>query len=79
VAVLAYALTQAGRREFTEEDMRRAYIRAGVRPPQFVGQALRDARNKCDFIAKGPRRGTYCLSAHGERTVLFDLPRPARS
>lgn len=76
VAVMAFALALSGRSEFSEEDMRRAYIRAGVRPPQFVGQALRDARNKCDYITKGSKRGLYRLSAHGERTVRFDLPRP---
>jgi hypothetical protein len=75
VAVLAYALSRSGRQEFTEEDMRRAYIRAGVRPPTSIGQALRDARNKSDYIAKGSKRASHRLSPHGERLVLFDLPR----
>jgi hypothetical protein len=75
VAVMAFCLALNGIEEFTEEDMRRSFIRAGVRPPQFLGQALRDARNKSDFISKGNRRGLYRLSTHGERTVRFDLPR----
>lgn len=75
VAVLAFALHHRhGLQEFTEEDMKRAYIRAKVRPPKFVGQALRDAKNKSDFIEYGSGRGTYKLSHHGDRTVRFDLP-----
>lgn len=75
VAVLAFALTEAGTTEFTEEDIRRAYIRAGVRPPKVVSQALRDAKNLSDYIEVGSKRGTYRLSHHGDRTVRFDLPR----
>jgi hypothetical protein len=74
VAVLAYWLRENGTPEFREDDMKRAYIRAGARPPKSVGQALRDARNNKDFIEYGEERGTYRLSSHGERTVLFDLP-----
>jgi hypothetical protein len=75
VAVLAFALTEAGRPEFTEEDMRKAYIRASERPPKVVGQAIRDAKNLFDYIETGEGRGTYRLSNHGDRTVRFDLPR----
>jgi hypothetical protein len=75
VAVLAYCLTKNGQLEFTPEDVRRAYLRAQVRPPKIVSQALRDAKNNADYIEPGKRRGTFRLSAHGERTVLFDLPR----
>src|SRR5437763_546181 len=46
VTVLAFALTESGIKEFSEEDMRRAYIRAGIRPPKYVAQALRDAKSK---------------------------------
>jgi hypothetical protein len=77
VAVLAFALTQSGTEEFTKEDVRRAYIRAGVRPPKSVSQALRDAKNKFDYIATGSKRGTYRLSNHGENLIRFDLPRSA--
>ncbi len=77
VAVLAFALTQAGTAEFTDEDIRKAYIRAGVRPPKVVGQALRDAKNLSDYIEVGSKRGAYRLSHHGDRTVRFDLPRPS--
>jgi hypothetical protein len=75
VAVLAFCLREAGTLEFTAADMRRAYIRAGVSPPKVVAQALRDAKNKYDLIESGTKRSTFRLSPHGERTVLFDLPR----
>ena len=74
VAVLAFCLAQGGVEEFTEEDIRRAYLRAGVRPPKVVGQAIRDAKNNCDLIEPGSARGTYRLTHHGDRTVRFDLP-----
>lgn len=73
--VLAFALTEAGVKEFTEDEIRRAYIRADVRPPKFVSQALRDAKSKFDYIETGSKRGTYRLTNHGDRTVRFDLPR----
>ena len=76
VAVLAYCLREAGTPEFTADDMRRAYIRGAVRPPKVVAQALRDAKNKYELIESGSKKGTFRLSDHGERTVLFDLPRP---
>lgn len=79
VVVLAYCLKQQGHEEFTDEDIRRAYIRAGVRPPKVVSQAIRDAKNKFDYIESGKGRGTYRLSHHGERTVVFDLPRTGTS
>lgn len=75
VAVLAFGLAESGLVEFTESDMRRAYIQAGTRPPKVVAQALRDAKNKQDYIESGKKRGTYKLSSHGDRTVRFDLPR----
>ena len=75
VAVLAYALQQSGIIEFTPEEMKRAYTRARQRPPKVIGQALRDAKNKYDFVEPGKKKGTFRLSPHGERTVMFDLPR----
>jgi hypothetical protein len=75
VAVLAFGLAESGLAEFTESDMRRAYIQASTRPPKVVAQALRDAKNKQDYIESGKKRGTYRLSSHGDRTVRFDLPR----
>ncbi len=74
VAVLAFCLREAGMIEFTADDIRRAYIRAGVRPPKVVAQALRDAKNKYDLIESGAKRSTFRLSPHGERTVMFGLP-----
>ena len=73
--VLAFALSESGMKEFNEADIRRAYIRADVRPPKFVSQALRDAKSKFDYIETASKRGMYRLSAHGDRTVRFDLPR----
>jgi hypothetical protein len=75
VAVLAFALTENGHGEFTEEDMRKAYIRAHVKPPKVIGQAIRDAKKHFDYIESGSKSGTYKLSHHGDRTVRFDLPR----
>jgi hypothetical protein len=75
IAVLAYHFAESGTAEFSEEDMRRAYIRAGVRPPKTVGQALRDAKNRYDYVETGRGRGRYRLTTHGDRTVRFDLPR----
>jgi hypothetical protein len=75
VAVLAYFLSKAGQLEFSPEDMRRAYLRAGVRPPKVIAQALRDSKNIKDYIEPGNKKGTFRLSPHGERTVLFDLPK----
>ncbi len=75
-AVLAFYMTEAGTRQFSDEEMKRAYIRAGVRPPKVIAQALRDAKNKYDYLESGDKRGVYRLSDHGERLVRFDLPRP---
>lgn len=75
VAVVAFLLTEQGHVEFTEEEIRRAYIRAGQRPPKVVSQALRDAKNKFDYLERGSKPGRYRLSSHGETTVRFDLPR----
>jgi hypothetical protein len=74
IAVLAFALAEAGTTEFTEEDIRRSYIRAGVRPPKVVGQAIRDAKKGFDYVDSGKKRGSYKLSSHGDRTVRFDMP-----
>lgn len=74
VAVLAYILAQGGQEEFTPEDIRRAYARAAIRPPKVIAQSLRDAKNVHDYLEKGSGRGTFRLSAHGARTVEFDLP-----
>jgi hypothetical protein len=76
--VLAFALTESGMKEFSEEEIRRAYIRADVRPPKYVSQALRDAKSKYDYITTGSKRGMYRLTNHGDRTVRFDLPRSTR-
>jgi hypothetical protein len=76
--VLAFALGESGMKEFSEQDVRRAYLRADVRPPKYVSQALRDARNKFDYIEAGSKRGMYRLSDHGDRVVRFDLPRSER-
>src|SRR5947208_2466724 len=73
VAALGFFLTENGQTEFTEEDIRRAYIRAGVRPPKVVAQSLRDAKNHKDFIQRGSAPGKYRLTHHGDRFVRIDL------
>ena len=77
VTVFAFFLTEAGTAEFSDEEIKRCYVRAAVRPPKVIAQALRDAKNKFDLIAAGSKRGMYKLSDHGERVVRFDLPRNA--
>ncbi|HSZ60832.1 MAG TPA: hypothetical protein VK828_03490 [Terriglobales bacterium] len=79
VAVLAFSLAQSGKKEFTEEDIKRAYLRADVRPPKVVGQAIRDAKNVADYVEPTGARGVYRLTTHGERTVRFDLPRKTKA
>lgn len=79
VAVLGFFMAEHGQDEFTANDMRRAYIRAHERPPKYVSQALRDARNKWDFFEQGSKRGTFRLSPHGDRFVRFDLPRKEKA
>lgn len=74
VAVLGFCLSENGLSEFSEADIKRAYLRSGARPPKVISQALRDAKNRFDLIESGKKRGTYRLSAHGARTVRFSLP-----
>lgn len=73
--VLGFWLMTQGASEFSEDDVRRAYVRAGVRPPKVVSQALRDAKRSLDSIEQGSKRGMYRLTPHGDRIVRFDLPR----
>jgi hypothetical protein len=75
VTAFAYLLKERGQFEFTHEDIRRCYARAGARPPKVMQQALRDARNLHDYLEAGSKQGAFRLSPHGERTVEFDLPR----
>jgi hypothetical protein len=75
IAVLAFALRSNGVPEFTEDDIRRAYLRGNVRPPKAIAQAIRDSKRNFDYVESGSSKGSYKLSAHGERTVIFDLPR----
>ena len=74
VAALAFWLAQNGKEIFSEDDIKRAYIRADLRPPKVISQAIRDAKNNFDFVEPGPERGTWRLTNHGERTVRHDLP-----
>ena len=78
VAVLGYLLLKEGKEEFTPEEIRRAYARAGVRPPKVIDQSLRDAKNVNDYLERGSNKGTFRLTPHGIRTVEFDLPKKAK-
>jgi hypothetical protein len=78
VSVLAYFLAKSGQNEFSADDIRRAYARAGQRPPKVIAQALRDAKNVNDYLEVGSTKGTFRLTTHGQRTVEFDLPRKDR-
>jgi len=75
ISVLAFALVESGILVFGEAEIRGAYIEAGVRPPKVMAQALRDAKNKYEYIEAAGKRGQYRLSAHGDNLVRFDLPR----
>jgi hypothetical protein len=79
VAALAYLLLKEEKKDFTPEDIKRAYARAGVRPPKVMDQALRDAKNINDYLEKGSDKGTFRLTPHGIRTVEFDLPKKTKS
>lgn len=74
IAVLAYHLRSNGKEDFDEEELKKAYIRAGIKFPKAIGQAIRDAGKRFDYVEVSAR-GRYRLSDHGERTVMFDLPR----
>jgi hypothetical protein len=75
IAVLAVRLKESGKSEFNGDDMRRAYLRAGIKPPKVMGQALVDAKRYKDFIEPTSTRGMYALTHHGEDFVRFELPR----
>jgi hypothetical protein len=75
IAVLAVKMKQSGKAEFTGDDMRRAYLRAGIKPPKVMGQALVDAKRHRDFIEPTTVKGVYRLTDHGADYVTFDLPR----
>lgn len=77
IAVLAVRLKEAGKEEFNGDDMRRAYLRAGIKPPKAMGQALVDTKRHRDFIEPTATRGSYRLTHHGEDFVGFELPRKA--
>jgi hypothetical protein len=76
IAVLAVRIKESGKDEFNADDMRRAYLRAGIKPPKALGQALVDAKRFKDFIEPATERGSYRLTHHGEDFVRFELPRP---
>jgi hypothetical protein len=75
IAVLAVKLKESGKEEFNDEDMRRAYLRASIKPPKVMRQALVDAKRHKDFIEPASTRGMYRLTHHGEDFVQFELPR----
>jgi hypothetical protein len=75
IAVLAVRLKETGKDDFNADDMRRAYLRAGVKPPKALGQALVDAKRYRDFVEPATARGSYRLTNHGEDFVRFELPR----
>lgn len=75
IAVLAFRLKESGKSEFDADDMRRAYIRAGIKPPKVIRQALVDAKRFKDYVEPTSTRGSYRLTDHGENLVRFDLPR----
>ncbi|HEX3986438.1 MAG TPA: hypothetical protein VHX13_07495 [Acidobacteriaceae bacterium] len=79
IAVLAVRLKEAGKTEFDDAEMRRAYLRAGIKPPKVMTQALVDTKRFRDFIEPTATRGQYRLTDHGADFVRFELPRKAGS
>ena len=75
IAVLAVRLKAAGKSEFDDDEMRRAYLRANIKPPKVMSQALVDTKRFRDYIEPCETRGKYRLTSHGEDFVQFDLPR----
>ena len=75
IAVLAFRMSEQGKLEFDGDEMRRSYLRAGIKPPKVMSQALIDTKNKRDYIEPTSTRGTYRLTTHGADFVGFDLPR----
>lgn len=76
IAVLAARLRDSGKAEFDSDDMRRAYLRAGIKPPKVMQQALVDTKRKKDYIEPTSTRGAYRLTDFGSDFVQFELPRP---
>jgi hypothetical protein len=75
IAVLAVKLRDSGKEEFNDEDMRRAYLRAGIKPPKVMSQALVDTKRHKDYVEPSATRGMYRLTTFGSDFVQFDLPR----
>jgi hypothetical protein len=75
IAVLAARLKESGKLEFNDEDMRRAYLRAGIKPPKVMSQALIDTKRNRDYVEPTATRGMYTLTDFGSDFVQFDLPR----
>ena len=75
IAVLASRLRESGKSEFDGDDMRRAYLRAGIKPPKVMSQALVDTKRKRDYIEPTAARGMYRLTDFGSDFVQFELPR----
>ncbi len=75
IAVLALRLKESGKSEFDSDDMRRAYLRAGIKPPKVMQQALVDTKRKKDYVEPTATRGSYRLTSFGEDFVQFVLPR----
>jgi hypothetical protein len=75
IAVLAVRLREGGKLEFNDEDMRRAYLRANIKPPKAMSQALIDTKRNRDYIEPTATRGVYKLTDFGSDFVQFDLPR----
>ena len=75
IAVLAARLKESGKVQFDSDDMRKAYLRAGIKPPKVMQQALIDTKNKKGYIEPTESRGCYELTDFGSDFVQFELPR----
>jgi hypothetical protein len=75
IAVLAAKLKESGKPEFNDDEMRKAYLRAGIKPPKVMSQALIDTKRFKDYIESTTTRGMYKITDFGSDFVQFDLPK----
>lgn len=76
VTVLAFYLEHfKNMEEFGKDDISNAFFAAREKKPKNIGQALRDAKNKKNYLIDGSEKGKYRLSNTGESLIINDLPR----
>jgi len=76
---LAYYLTKyEGKKTFTQEDIKKAWIASGQKIPKKIWQAVIDGKNRYQWFEE-VSRGEYKLSPHGVYFVENELPYKRKS